>query len=236
MPRSVPALLDAWLLAGRLQRKLGRGPARLPPYREIFCPYVRDASFVDVGTMWSVDGRYAFEAEEEGAASVTAFDGMAPTPEFERERERRASAVRFVQGDINDPAAVEAIGPHDAVWCSGVVYHSPDPQLTVRNLCALADRHVFVGSSTLPELPGLRNACVFLPGLSPADRRSYARVHHLALGLGWPFDPDQWYGNWWGITPSALRSMVEADGRFEVVETVEVPFMAVVVARRIAPR
>lgn len=237
MPRSVPALLDAWLLVGRLQRKLGRGPSRLPPYRQIFGPYVEGASFADVGTMWSVDGRYAFEAEEDGAASVTAFDGMNTTPEFEREHERRSSRVRFVQGDINDPDAVAAIGRHDVVWCSGIVYHAPDPHLTVRNLCSLADRYVMVGSSTLPEVPGLRNACVFFPALSSSDRRSYARVFHLALGLGWPFDPREWYGNWWwGITPSALRSMVEADGAFEVVETVEVPFMAVVVARRIAPR
>src|SRR3954470_7432267 len=120
----------AWrtkLLAARAQRRRSQ-PA--PDREDVVRRHAAGKSFADVGCMWKVNGRIAFVAEEAGATSVTGLDVMAPTPEYEAEYERRGSGVRFVQGDLHDPALVDQVGPHDVVWCSGVLYHSPNPMLT----------------------------------------------------------------------------------------------------------
>jgi hypothetical protein len=228
----VPLLARAWTLGARLRRRLGH--AGLPPYRELFGPHVRGRSFADVGAMWSVHGRYAFEAEEAGAAPVTAFDGMAPTPEYEAEHVRRSSRVRFVRGDINDLPSVERLGRHDVVWCSGLVYHSPDPVLTIRHLCEVTGEMLLLASRTLPELPGLPQATVFLPGLGDPVRRSFGRVFGEAEGLTTPFNPHNWSANWWwGLTPSALEAMVAVQPGFEVVERHRRPLDTLLVATRV---
>src|SRR3954451_9576215 len=111
-------LLRGWIGAarGRRRRRSGRPgtdplapPRALPPGRSV----------VDVGCMWSVDGAYCFAAEEAGGTAVTGVDLMPTSTRFESERERRGSAVRFVQGDVHDAAVADAIGAHDLVWCAG---------------------------------------------------------------------------------------------------------------------
>ena len=227
------ALARALLAGTRIRRRMGRTPAGLPPYRELFGPHVPGRSFADVGAMWSVHGRYSFEAEEEGAARVTAVDGMGRTPEFDAEHARRGSSVRFVQGDVNDPATIEAAGVHDVVWSSGVLYHVPSPLLTIERLCSMTGERLLLQSATIPEVPGLPQACVLYPGLSEGDRRPYARVFPGAVALESPFEPDAPYSNWWwGITPSALRQMVAVQPGFEVTDVVARPLGTFVAARR----
>lgn len=230
-------LLAASLLAPRLRRRLLPRSSSLPLYEEIFGPYAQGRSFVDVGTMWNVHGRYAFAAEDAGAQSVTAFDGMAPTPEFEAEHARRSSRVRYLGGDINEASSVQDIGVHDVVWCNGVIYHSPEPARAVRHLCEITGERLFLGSKTVPELPGVAQGCVFFPGLDERARRPYARVFERAMGVNSAFDPDNWYGNWWwGISPSAMRAMIEINEGMEVVEDLRRPFETLLIARRRVPR
>src|SRR5215212_3277433 len=124
----------AWrtkLLAARARR---RRASDAPDREDVVRRHAAGRSFADVGCMWKVNGRIAFVAEEAGATNVTGVDVMAPTPEYEAEHERRGSGVRFVQGDLHDPALVDQVGRHDVVWCSGVLYHSPNPMLTLQRL------------------------------------------------------------------------------------------------------
>ena len=224
-------LARAWTFGARLRRRLGR--TALPPYRELFGPHVEGRSFADVGAMWSVHGRYSFQAEEAGARSVTAFDAMEPTAEFEAECQRRSSSVRFVRGDVNERESIERLGRHDVVWCSGVLYHSPDPLLTIRHLCEVTGELLLLASRTLPELPGLRHGAVFFPALGPSDRRLYARVFGEAEALSTPFNRDNVYANWWwGLTPSAMAAMVGVQPGFDVERVVRGPLDTLVVARR----
>src|SRR5262245_15439232 len=102
--------------------------------------------------MWDVSGRFSFLAEEAGATRVTGLDVMAATPEFEAEHARRNSAVRFVTGDLHDPATVAEVGVHDVVWCSGVLYHSPYPVLTIRRLRELTGELLLLQTCAIPEL------------------------------------------------------------------------------------
>jgi hypothetical protein len=189
-------------------------------------------SFADIGGMWKYMGDMSFHAEEHGATRVTLFDVGDPDlpaqrhPEwgsFAEKARDRGSKVRHVQGDFEDLVSVDRIGLHDVVFYSGVLYHTPNPFLQLTHLRRITRKLAFVSSITIPEIPGFPQACIWFPYLDEKERRPYARgFGELAKGLGTvegPFieEPMQGYANtWFGMTPSALRSMLEA-ARFEVV-------------------
>ena len=210
-------------MLGRALTTLARARARLgsaaPPRGELIARHVAGRSFVDVGCMWTVHGALCFAAEEAGAASVTGVDVMAPTERFEDERRRRGSHVRFVQGDVHDPATIAAVGRHDVVWCSGVLYHAPHPLLTLSRLRELTAGTLLLATETVAETPGRHRTCVVAP-----DRDAHPNARP-------PAGPDAGYGPWyWGISPSALRSMLTLSG-FTVLEEHRTPLHVTVVAR-----
>lgn len=226
-------LADLWMLHARLRQR--RAWKRDPPREELIVRFARGRSFADVGAMWNVHGALAFLAEDSGATDVTAVDIMAPTPEFEAGHARRKSRVRFVGGDVHDAAVVQEVGPHQVVWCSGVLYHAPNPVLTLERLRAITGEFLILATETLPEVPGVAGACVFLPGLPKRDRRVHAaaRPGAGALGVDSPFDRRQSYGAWWwGLSRSAVHGMLGAGG-FEVLEEYGGPLHATIVARPI---
>lgn len=207
-----------WLNAARLARRPRLALDFPERRRRLVAELAPGCSFADVGGMWNAHGEIAFAAEESGAEAVTLFDAMDPTPEFEAAREGRGSAVRYVQGDLHDPAAVAALGQFDVVWCAGVVYHSPNPLVQLGQLRKLCRSRLLLGSHVVPEVPGLPGACLFYPATSASGRRSFRGAHGGerapgCLGVTEPFDPAGGYANyWWGMTPSALRSMLETAG------------------------
>jgi hypothetical protein len=176
--------------------------------------YAEGRSFCDVGAMWGVNGRISFVAEEAGASRVTAVDIADPTPEYEREHERRRSKVRFVGADLHDSEAREKIGRHDVVFCSGVLYHSPSPILALSRLRELTGERLILQSACIPELPGVAHGLVFLPGLPDSDRALYGiwgpeaakRIGRVPAGV------DEYGPWWWGLTRSAVRAMAETTG------------------------
>jgi 2-polyprenyl-3-methyl-5-hydroxy-6-metoxy-1,4-benzoquinol methylase len=175
-------------------------------------------SFVDVGCMWNVDGAYAFHAVDKGAVQVTGIDLQAASERFHAENARRGSRVTFVQGDINDPTLPERLGRTDVVFCSGVLYHVPNPLTTLEQLRALCRRTLILGSATIPE-QGIPQLAVYYPFL---DARFHGklvpRTDHARVGLDTAFRHDSYYANWfWGLTLSCLRAMLETVG-FETLE------------------
>lgn len=209
-------------MLGRTLSAVARVRARMssatPPREALIARHVAGRSFVDVGCMWSVHGALCFAAEDAGAASVTGVDVMGPTARFSAELERRGSKVRFVQGDMHEPATIAQIGPQDVVWCSGVLYHAPHPLLTLERLRELTRGTLLLATETIAETPGRPDTCVIAPttvehpNAEPADR------------------PGAGYGPWyWGISPSALRTMLTLSG-FAVVEEHRTPFHVTVVA------
>jgi hypothetical protein len=154
--------------------------------------YAPGRSFADVGAMWKVEGAVAIAAKRAGATSVTAVDLMPPTARL------AAEGVRFVQGDLHDPAVVEEVGRHDVVYCSGVLYHAPHPLLTLERLRSITGRTLILATETLP-LPG--RLAAFAPP-------SWAHPARPA-----PLRRDRGYGNWWWLpTPATARAMLEATG------------------------
>lgn len=202
------------LLTARLRHRLRRST---PPREELIARHVAGGrSFADIGCMWSIDGALCFAAEDAGAGAVTGMDVMGASAAYEAEHARRGSKVRFVQGDLHDPAALEAVGVHDVVWCSGVLYHAPHPLLTLERLRSITGGRLLLATETLP-LRGHRCDFAPEPGVHPSHTE--------------PFDPARGYVNWfWGISPGALRAMLEATG-FAVEEEHRLPFHTTAVAR-----
>ncbi len=198
-------------------------------------------SFADIGGLF-IDGATSFEAEEAGASSVTLFDvgDREYAPGYLDEHARRDSKVRYVQGDLHDLAFAEQVGPHDVVWCTGVLYHTPNP---VHQLMQLRRDHARAAVPRHPHDPRGTGRRAGLPVL-PAPVGRVPRVHSAGRTtaprptsvIGTPFDerPMMGYANfWWGITPSALRAML-ATARFEVVEELRphpYPWLTEVVAK-----
>src|SRR5918997_5486482 len=200
-------------------RVRARAGSASPPRETLIAEHVAGRSFVDVGCMWSVHGALCFAAEDAGASSVTGVDVMAATERFTAERARRGSTVRFVQGDLHEPATIGVIGAHDVVWCSGVLYHAPHPLLTLERLRELTGQTLLLATETVAETPGRRGTCIVAPG---RDEHPNAEP---------PAGPGAGYGPWyWGISPSALRSMLALSG-FAVVEEHRTPLHVTVVAR-----
>ena len=209
----------------RLGVGVDAGPAeRLGEYVRAAAP---GKSFADVGCMWGVHGAYTFAAEEAGATSATGVDVFGPTPEFEAERSRRGSGVRFVLGDITDPATAAEVGTVDVVFCAGVLYHHPSPFEVLAALRRICGERLILRTSAIPEMPGLRNMAVYWPGLSPRQRRLW-NLTSLGLarqaGITGPFEPGEGYGNWfWGMTPSCIEGLLGTAG-FRVLERHGEPF------------
>jgi SAM-dependent methyltransferase len=231
-------LLRSWLWASRARRNAQRALRPLGPVDAPLAEYVPGRTFADIGAVWNVHGKYSFLAEELGATAVTASDVSDVTAEYEAEHARRDSAVRFVRGDMHDPATLAEIGTHDVVWCSGVLYHCPNPLHSLECLRQITGSVLILITASVPELAGIRNHCVFFPGLPERSRRAYDAAFDAAtsgggarLGLTTPFDPSEGFGNWWwGLSPSAVESMLVATG-FEVAETKTNGFHTRVVAR-----
>jgi SAM-dependent methyltransferase len=234
----------AWLGTALLRRAVQRAARPLGPIDPMVERLAPGKSFLDVGALWGVHGRISFLAETAGATRVTAIDLSEATPEFLEAKDRRGSNVRFVRADLHDADAGERVGPHDVVWCSGVLYHCPDPVRSIACLKRLTLERLVILTASLPEVPGAPNGAVFFPHLSAPDRRRIDRAYDIAgvgrgsarLGLTTPFDPAEGYGNWWwGLTPSAITGMLTAGG-FDVEDVATSGFHTRVTARVAAGR
>lgn len=223
---------SAWSFLNRLRRRLRNNLKPLVDWDESRNGWIREhapgRSFADIGGLFQMEGDVAFAAEEAGASSVTCFDAGDPDLcAFAQKHEDRGSSVRFVQGDLEDPEALREIGPHDIVFCRGVIYHTPSPARQLMNLREITRELLYLGTLTIPEIPGFPNTCVYYPYLDERARRPYAKGYkwptggpEVMLGIGTPIDdaPMRGHGNcWWGITMSALRAMLTT-ARFEIVE------------------
>lgn len=230
-----------WSKAARARRAARQRKRPPEDWQQIRMDWIREhapgRSFADIGGMFKLVGDMAFLAEDVGATSVTMFDvgdpdlpceGHLDWGTYSVKHAERGSKVRYVQGDLEDPASPQRIGVHDVVFYSGVLYHSPNPVLQLMQLRQITGELLYLSSLTIPEVPGFPQACVFYPYLSDDARIPYAAGYDWAgdlLGVGGPVDerPMYGYGNcFWGITGSALRAMLRT-ARFEVVEERTVP-------------
>ena len=197
---------------------LGGRPEDL--WRELIARYAPGRRFVDVGCMWKVDGAYAFLAVDAGATEVAGVDLQAATPAFEAENARRGMPVRFVRGDVNERAVTAELGTFDVVFCSGVLYHVPNPLFTLGRLRTIARETLILGTSIIPEL-SRPQAAIYYPHLP--DRARGVLTYRTPpgydkIGLDTEYRAEWDYANYfWGLTPSCVEALVTTAG-FRVVE------------------
>ena len=214
-------LIRPWLKLKRARWRGDRG--RQERRHQLINQLAPGRSFLDAGGMWNLAGEIAFQAEEAGATAVTLLDGIDPEEQFLKQRADTNSEVRYVQGDLHEPATLQLVGEHDIVWCTGVLYHTPHPYLMVEHLRSLSREYMVLGSHVIPEVPGFPQACIFYPLLEDRARNGFASTYDsesMRLGPVQPFSfkPGWEYSNWWwAITPSAVRAMLSLAG-FEIIE------------------
>jgi SAM-dependent methyltransferase len=230
----IPRLNRAWRYWRAWRGDAAGSYQQLPDYVR---RYAAGRSFADVGCMWGVNGEHAFLAEAAGATAVKAVDVFGPTPEFERARESRRSAVEFILGDCTRPETLARIGEVDVVLCAGVLYHHPSPFDLLAALRQMCRETLILRTSTIPEVRGLPNAAVYFPMLHARERRLWELKSLGVLrqaGITDGFEPDAGYGNWfWGLTPSCLVSLVETAG-FRVDHRAAEPFAQTLVCAAVA--
>lgn len=224
-----------WILSRRLKLVAGarRGDPRVSPserdprvfvaQEELIRRHAPGRSFVDIGCLWEMDGACAFLAEEAGATAVTAMDKWPASERFSAEHDERASGITYVEADLHDEAALEKIGVHDVVWCSGLMYHTPVPFTAIAQLLSLMGELLICGTKTLPSVPGLPGLAAYYPGLTERDRATYGATAPPVAAQ--PFEPDGFFRNWyWGLSPDALVALARSIANVEVVEEVHLPW------------
>jgi len=208
-------------LARRRPGWLGSPDFDVTPMVSAIQAHAPGRSFLDVGCMWGVHGRYTFLAEEAGSSRAMGLDVMGPTPECLAEIERRGSTAEFFTGDVTDADVQDKIGLVDVVFCSGVLYHHPSPWDLLLSLRRMTGSVLVLGTQTIPEVPGLPGAAVYWPSLDDEQRRLW-QLQPLGAGqqlaISTPYQAESGYGNWfWGMSPSCVRGLLHNAG-FEVIE------------------
>ncbi|KXK45381.1 MAG: tRNA (mo5U34)-methyltransferase [Chlorobi bacterium OLB5] len=193
--------------------------------------YASQKSFIDVGCMWGVHGYFSFLAEECSASSVVAFDIYPATAEFNETHKKRLSKVQYINGDINSKVSTISLGKFDVVYCTGLLYHVPDPLYTLARLRDICSDVLILGTAVIPEMNGIDNFSVYYPNLRKKQRKLWDIKQGGQLAITTEYDPLQGYGNWiWGFSSSCLESMIKASG-FDIVESHISPFYSIIVCK-----
>ncbi len=146
--------------------------------------------------------------------------------------ERRIDYVREVIGSIDNVDIVGQVGAYDVVHCSGVLYHCPNPLLTISHLAAITKDVLLLGTAVMPasvsnEAGSVQldsDQAIFIPSIAEQKRQVYEKYISKSYGGGaWGInDPvDNWYfsngapnyGPWWWLwTHEYVRGLIEASG------------------------
>ncbi len=199
------------------------------------------SSFAEVGGLWGVVNEQVTVAAAAGATDLTMID-IAPEggPEdlwgaFEsRLEEHGVAGVRCIHGSVDDHALVDKVGSFDAVHCSGVLYHCPEPLRTLRNLCALVRGTLILGTATMPETVATSAGAIsvepgtalLVPAMTDSQRvilgewlrengAPFAYGVNHAVGEEWDLQREGWNPYeawWWFFTRDYVSALLEAAG------------------------
>jgi len=121
-----------------------------PLVQKIFQAEVPGRSFADIGCMWNCHGAYSFYAEAAGARDpLLAVDLGPATPSFESLHAALGSRIEFQQGDVLE-LCTQPHGRYDVVFCSGVLYHAPDPMRLLAAVTSFVGDTLVLTSHTIP--------------------------------------------------------------------------------------
>lgn len=208
---------------------------------EIIRAHVAGATFADVGGLWGLVNEKVTVAVKAGCRSATMIDispvGHQLWIDFDRHAQSAGvTEYRKVQGNLDDPELPKRAGTFDFVYCSGVIYHVPNPFYTLARLYALTQWFLLLGSMTVPrrihteagEISFAGGRTILLPALDRQSKGILAQ-HFRGLGIelaGVTNDQYLWtsasaYGPWWWLwTEDTLTVMLQVAG-FRVIDARE---------------
>lgn len=186
--------------------------------KELIKKYAKGKSFADIGALWGVDGANSFFAEKSGATKIISVDIHPASTAFLNEKKKRNSNIEFIKGDMNLKETAEKIGICDVVFCSGVVYHTPNPFHIISMLHSICKETLILTTTSIPEMPCIKNVAVFYPYLPKKQRGIWNRGVGEQKAITSPYEPKEGYANWfWGMSPSCIESILQCAG-FEIIE------------------
>lgn len=205
--------------------------------------HVSGLTFADVGGLWGTLNEKISVATLANAKSATLIDITPQSHEAWAAVRQHCEAkgvrgYREITGNLDDERLPETTGTFDFVHCSGIIYHCPNPILTLNRLHALTEKYLMLGSMTVPaEIVGEAGvikldtgSCIFIPSLTGREK-SIVADHFAARGVSvHNIDPAltvPWYSNgkpdyspwWWLWTAETLAAMLEASN-FRVIDIV----------------
>lgn len=203
--------------------------------------FVKGRSFIDVGGLWGLVNEKATVAHDFGAISLAMMDIWKPEDDWwtkfrDRCAERGIARVDEIYGSIDNTELLKKIGRFDVVHSSGVLYHCPNPVLTLRNLHRLCGGVLIIGTAVMPtsienefgRLIFEPDSALYVPSLHESKRRivdAYIRARYGggAYGINEPIDA--WffddgtpnYGPWWWLWSADYVSSMLVSCGFEII-------------------
>ena len=195
-------------------------------------------TFADVGGLWGTVNEKVTIAGRAGASQATMID-ITPLDTAlwhafdERCAQENVSGYRCIQADVNQPDLKQRVGTYDVVYCSGVLYHCPNPMHTIVQLASICAETLIVTTTIIPEvienargrLVAAPGSAIFVPAMADAERdvvtEYLAEVGGRAIGVSDPLEsdwsPDDFEPWWWLFTESMVPALLGVAG-FKVSE------------------
>lgn len=213
-------------------------------HRDEFIREVVDGkSFLEVGGLWGAVNEKATVAHRANAKAIGALDIWPADSEWwlkfrERCIEHGLTNVAEIIGNTDNPKTLTQVGTYDVVHCAGVLYHCPNPFLTLSNLRHMSNGIVLLTSAVMPPLVENKfgqvvfpdDMAISVPAIDEQNRKVIDHYIKDAYGGGaygvndaidsWFFsDGAPNYGPWWWLwTAEYLNRIVPACG-FEIIRT-----------------
>ena len=87
--------------------------------------------------------------------------------------------------------------------------------MRLRSIC---NETLILTTTSIPEMPGIKNMAVFYPYLPEQQRKIWNRGVGEQKAITGPYEPNEGYANWfWGMSPSCIESLLQIAG-FKVLE------------------
>jgi hypothetical protein len=207
-------------------------------YRDdVISQLVSRKSFAEVGGLWGEVNEKTTIAYAGGASDLCQIDIWNQDSEWwprfrTRYKERGVPFVREVIGSIDNPSVTKTIGQYDIVHCSGVLYHCPNPILTLRNLRTITREKLVIAVAVMPSkienehgsVSISDEAAIYIPCIEERSRIIIDLYTHQkdggnAYGVNyrmpnWFFtDGSPNYGPWWWLwTAEYFKRLITASG------------------------
>jgi len=179
-----------------------------PTVQKIFQGEVPDRSFADLGCMWNCHGAYGFYAEAIGAREpILAVDLGPQTPTFRSLHAALDSRLAFRQADI----LTMEVAPeerYDVVFCSGVLYHAPDPMRLLAAITSIVADTLILTTHTIEGSEPVLRFYPYDPRPETYPWETLAGGRELRFQVRYP-DAAPW---WFAPTEMCVDSMLRTLG------------------------